>query len=110
MKRFTSPNRLSASTPSQSGEDLELPADAPQRAPETVPPAAEILHDAELDPELNREEGACLVLPPHQLPSPPVEPPGHVVAVVSTLGRPMLSKPTIAKLNDCPLSARVGMA
>ena len=81
----------------QNGEVLEPPADAPQRASETVPPAAEILHDAELVPELNRDDGACPVLPPHQLPSPPVEPAGHVVAVVSTPHRPMLSKPTIAK-------------
>jgi hypothetical protein len=81
----------------QNGEVVELPADAPQLAPETVFPAAEILHDAELVPELNRDDAACPVLPPHQSPSPPVEPPGHVAAVVSTMARPMISKPTIAK-------------
>jgi len=86
----------------QNGEVLEPPADAPQRAPETVSPAAEILHDAELVPDLNRDDGACSVLPPHQSPSPPVEPPGHVAGVVSTMARPMISKPTIAKSTIAP--------
>jgi len=81
----------------QNGEVVEPPADAPQLAPETVSPAAEILHDAELVPELNRDDGACPVLPPHQSPSLPVQPPGLVAAVVSTMTRPMISKPTIAK-------------
>jgi hypothetical protein len=86
----------------QNGEVVEPPADAPQLAPETVSPAAEILHDAELVPELNRDDGACPVLPPHQSPSPPVEPPGLVAAVVSTMARPMISKPTIAKSTIAP--------
>jgi hypothetical protein len=81
----------------QNGEVVKPPADAPQLAPETVSPAAETLHDAELVPELNRDDGACPVLPPHQLPSPPVEPPGHIAAVASTMARPMISKPTISK-------------
>ena len=81
----------------QNGEVVEPPADAPQLAPETVSPAAEILHDAELVPELNRDDGACPVLPPHQLPSLPVQPPGLVAAVVSTMARPVISKPVISK-------------
>jgi len=88
------PVRFSAE---RSDEDVEPPADAPQLAPETVSAAAEILHDAELVPELNRDDGAYPVLPPHQSPSPPVEPPGHVAAVVSAMARLMISKPTIAK-------------
>src|ERR1700675_2674937 len=86
----------------QNGEVVEPPADAPELAPETVSPSAEILHNAELVPELNRDDGACPVLPPHQSPSPPVQPPGHVAAVVSTMARPMISKPTIAKSTIAP--------
>ena len=48
------------------------------------------------NPELNRDDGACPVLPPPQSPSPPVEPPGHVAVVVSTMARPMIAKSTIA--------------
>jgi len=92
-----SPEKPARFNGDQNGEVVEPPAEAPQLAPETASPAAEILHDAELVPELNRDDGACLVLPPHQSPSPPVEPPGHVAAVVSTMARPMISKPMIAK-------------
>ena len=92
-----SPEKPARFNADQNGEVVEPPADAPQLAPETVSPAAEILHDAELVPELNRDDGACPVLPPHQSPSPPVEPPGHVAAVISTMARPMISKPTISK-------------
>src|ERR1700682_4735366 len=53
------PVRLNAE---QSAEDVELPADAPQLAPEPVSLAAEILHDSKLDPGLDPgldpEEGA----------------------------------------------------
>jgi hypothetical protein len=58
-------------------------------------------------PELNPDDGACPVFPPHQPPSPPVEPPGHVAVVVSTMARPMISKPTIAKSTIAP-SVREG--
>jgi hypothetical protein len=53
-------------------------------------------------PELNPDDGACPVLPPHQSPSPPVEPPGPVAVVVSTMARPMIFKPTIAKSTIAP--------
>jgi hypothetical protein len=97
-----SPEKPARFNADQNGEVVEPPADAPQLASETVSLAAEILHDAELVPELNRDDGACPVLPPHQSPSPPVEPPGHVAAVVSTMARPMISKSTIAKSTIAP--------
>jgi hypothetical protein len=105
-----SPEKPARFNADQNGEVVEPPADAPQLAPETVSPAAEILHDAELVPELNRDDGACPVLPPHQSPSPPVQPPGHVAAVVSTMARPIDLQANDRQVNDCPLSARVGMA
>jgi hypothetical protein len=97
-----SPEKPARFIADQNGEVVEPPADAPQLAPETVSPAAEILHDAELVPELNRDDGACPVLPPHQSPSLPVQPPGHVAAAVSTMARPMISKPTMAKSTIAP--------
>src|ERR1700682_4795286 len=90
-----SPEKPVSFNADQNAEVVEPPADAPQLAPETVSPA-EILHDAELTPELNPDDGACPVFTPHQPPSPPVEPPGHVAVVVSTMARPMITKPTIA--------------
>jgi hypothetical protein len=97
-----SPEKPARFIADQNGEVVEPPADAPHLAPETVCPAAEILHDAELVPELNRDDGACPVLPPHQSPSLPVQPPGHVAAAVSTMARPMISKPTMAKSTIAP--------
>jgi hypothetical protein len=90
-----SPEKPVSFNADQNAEVVEPPVDAAQLAPEAVSPAADILHDAELAPELNPDDGACPVLPPPQ--SPPVEPPGHVAVVVSTMARPMISKPTIAK-------------
>src|ERR1700675_435153 len=85
----------------QSAEDVGPPADAPQPAPESVSWAAEILHDAKLDPELDPKpdsvEGARLILPPDPLPSLPVDPPGHDAVEVSTMARPMIAKQIIAK-------------
>ena len=92
-----SPEKPVSFNADQNAEVVEPPVDAAQLAPETVSPAADILHDAELAPELNPDDGACPVLPPNQSPSPPVEPPGHVAVVVSTMARTMISKPTIAK-------------
>jgi hypothetical protein len=97
-----SPEKSVRFNPDQNGEVVEPPADAPQLAPETVSPAAEILHDAEIEPELNRDDGACPALPPHQSLSPPVEPPGHVAAVVAMMARPMISRPMISKPTIAP--------
>jgi hypothetical protein len=97
-----SPEKHVSFNADQNAEVVEPPADTPQLAPETVSPAAEIQHDAELGPELNRDDGACPVLPPHQSTSPPVEPPGHVAVVVSMMARPIISKPTISKSTIAP--------
>ncbi len=82
-------------------EDLELPAEAPQLAPEAVSPAAEILLDSELDPQLDIEEGARPISPPEQLPSLPPEPPGPAAveasAIVPPLAQPTIAQPTIAQ-------------
>jgi hypothetical protein len=81
----------------QSIEDVQLPAEAPQLAPKTVSPAAEI----PLDPELHPEEGARLISPPEQLPSLPVEPPSHFAVAASTIAQPII-RPTIARPTTAP--------
>jgi len=84
----------------QSAEDVELPADAPQLAPETVFPAAKILRDSKLDPELapqpDSEEGARLILPPDPSPSLPPDPPNHSASASSTIARP-IARPVAAR-------------
>jgi len=65
-------------------EAVELPAEAPQPAPKAVSPAADVLPA----PELDREEGARLILPTEPLPSVPVEPPSSLAAEAPTIARP----------------------
>jgi hypothetical protein len=62
--------------------------------------AAEVLHDAkldtELDPKPDSKERARLILPPDPL-SSPGEPPGHDAVVVSTMAKPPIVEAMIAK-------------
>jgi len=71
-------------------EAVELPAEAPQPAPKAVSPAADVLPV----PELDREEGARLILPPEPLPSVPVELPSSCAVEASTIAQPTLVEPT----------------
>ena len=71
-------------------EAVELPAEAPQPAPKAVSPATDVLPV----PELDREEGARLILPPEPLPSVPVEPPSACAVEATTMARPTLIEPT----------------
>jgi len=71
-------------------EAVELPAEAPQPAPNAVSPAADVLPA----PELDREEGARLISPPEPLPSVPVEPPISCAVEASTIAQPTLVEPT----------------
>src|ERR1035441_3243867 len=71
-------------------EAVELPAEAPQPAPQAVSPAADVLPA----PELDREEGARLILPPEPLPSVPVEPPSSCAVEATTIARPTPVEPT----------------
>jgi hypothetical protein len=84
--------RLPKQPVSINAEEVELPAEAPQLAPETASPAAEVLPDSKLDPEPEPAEGSRLILPPDQSPSLPVEPPGYVT-VAPTFAQP-LARPT----------------
>src|ERR1017187_920363 len=70
-------------------EAVELPAEAPQPAPQAVSPAADVLPA----PELDREEGARLILPPEPLPSVPVEPPSACAVEATTIARPTPVEP-----------------
>ena len=72
-------------------EAVELPAEAPQLAPKAVLRAADVLPA----PELDREEGARLILPPEPLPSVPVEPPSSCAVEASTIARPTPVEPTL---------------
>jgi hypothetical protein len=85
--------RLPKQPVSINAEEVELPAEAPQRASETASPAAEVLPDSKLDPEPEPAEGSRLILPPDQPPSLPVEPPGYVT-VAPTFAEP-LARPTV---------------
>jgi len=79
-------------------EDVELPANAPQLAPETVSPAAEILHD----PKLDSKEGARPILPPDQSPSLSVEPPGREAIETATLAQPLVVPTTVRPKREPP--------
>src|ERR1019366_5118409 len=70
-------------------EAAELPAEAPQPAPQAVSPAADVLPA----PELDREEGARLISPPEPLPSVPVEPPSACAVEATTIARPTPVEP-----------------
>ncbi len=74
-------------------EDIELPAEAPQPAPKTVFPAAEVLRDPVLDPE----EGARPTAPQDTLPSPPpaAEPPGYFAVEDWKAPRPTMVRPEV---------------
>jgi hypothetical protein len=56
--------RLPKQPVSINAEEVELPAEASQLAPETASPAAEVLPDSKLDPEPEPAEGTRLILPP----------------------------------------------
>jgi hypothetical protein len=89
----------------QGGEDVELPADAPQLAPETVSPAAEIPRDSKLDPELDPEESARLTLPPDPLPLLRADPPNHSASASSMIARPIARPVTSRPVTDVPTGA-----
>jgi hypothetical protein len=82
-------------------EDVEIPAEDPQMTRGDVTPVAEIL----LDPYT--EEGARLITPPDQLPSPPVEPPGYFVVPAPIIARPTTVRPaaTVQPAMDQPRPA-----
>jgi len=86
-------------------EDVELPADAPQLAPETVSPAAEILRDSKLDPKRDSQEGARLILPPGPLPSPPADPPNPFASASSMITRPITRPGTARPVAAAPTAA-----
>jgi hypothetical protein len=69
-------------------EAVELHAEQP--ASKGVSPAAEIRHD----PELNPDDGACLISPLDSLPSLPVEPQSHSAVEAPTIVRP-IAQPTL---------------
>ena len=77
-------------------EDGELLAEAPEPAPKAVTPAAEILLGPELGPGFDPEDGARLISPVEQLPSPPLEPPSHFTLETPTFVPPIV-QPTIAR-------------
>jgi hypothetical protein len=77
-------------------EDGELLAEAPEPAPKAVTPAAEILLCPELGPGFDPEDGARLISPVEQLPSPPLEPPSHFTVEAPTIVPPIV-QPTIAR-------------
>jgi hypothetical protein len=83
----------------QSAEEVKLPADAPQPAPETVPPAAEVLRDSKLDPKPkpDPENGTGLILPPDTSPTPMMDGPNHIASASSvtapSMPRPATSRP-----------------
>jgi len=74
-------------------EAVELPAEAPQPAPKAVSQAA----DALPAPQLDREEGARLILPPEPLPSVPLEPPSSCAVEASTIARPPVAEATLVE-------------
>jgi hypothetical protein len=82
--------------PEQCAEEVKPPADAPQRAPETVSPAAKIPRDAELNPKLKpvREDGARLTLAPDPPPKLPVDPPSHIASASSVIA-PSVTAPSV---------------
>src|SRR5208337_2921214 len=61
-----------------------------------VTPAAEILLRPELGSGFDPEEGARLISPVEQLPSPPSEPPSHFTVEAPTIVPPIVP-PTIAR-------------
>jgi hypothetical protein len=93
----------------KSAEDVELPADAPRLAPETVSPASEILRDSKLDPGLDPgldpEEGAPLLLSPDPLPSPPADLPNHFASASSMITRQTNRPGTARPIAAAPTSA-----
>jgi hypothetical protein len=91
-----------------SAEDVELLANAPQLAPETVSPAAKVLRDSKRDPELDHKpdsvEGARLILSPDPLPSPPADPPHHSASASSIIARPMIARPAARPAAASPVT------
>jgi len=99
-------------------EDVELPANAPQLAPETVSPAAKVLRDSKLDPEPkpdpDPEDGTRLILPPDTSPTPTTGRANHIASASSVTApsmprpatsRPITTAPTAALPEDVrPLS------
>ena len=95
--------RLPKQPVSINAEQVELPAEAPQLASETVSQAAEVLPDSKLDPEPKPAEGArLLILLPDQPPSLPVEPPCHVAIAAPTLARPTILPTTVGPRREPP--------
>ncbi len=79
-------------------DNVGLPAEAPQLAPEIVPPAASVPLARELDPEEGARltEDVRLTVPHDPVLTPPVEPPGYFAVEDSTVAPPAIVRPTIA--------------
>jgi hypothetical protein len=91
-----------------SAEEVKLPADAPQLAPETVSPAAKIPRDAELDPKPKpvHEDGARLTLAPGPPPTLPVDPPNHIASASSVTAPSVTAQSMIAPSLTAPSMPR----
>jgi hypothetical protein len=73
-------------------ENVGLPADVPQLAPEIVIPPASVPLTRELDPG----DGARLTVPHDPVPPPPVEPPGYFAVEDSTVVQPAVARPSVS--------------
>jgi len=96
----------------QSAEEVKLPADAPQPAPETVSPAAKVLRDSKLDPEPKSdpdpEDGTGLILPPDTSPTPTADRPNHI-ASASSVTAPSMPRPATSRpITTAPTAALPG--
>jgi hypothetical protein len=77
-------------------ENVEVPADAPQRAPKFVSPAAEILLDPQLDPKEDVRPVVPLVTR-DPLPSPPLEPPSYFPVEDPIVAKPTMVRPAMVR-------------
>jgi hypothetical protein len=96
----------------QSAEEVKLPADAPQAAPESVSLAAKVLRDSKLDPEPkpdpDPEEGTRLIAPPDMSPTPTADRPNHI-ASASSVTAPSIPRPATSRpITTAPTTALPG--
>jgi hypothetical protein len=104
-----SPEPLVSVNAEHSAEEVKLPADAPQPAPEIVSPAAKILNDLELDPKPKPrpEEATRLILTPDPspTPTPAVDPTNHFASASSVTARSMPRPATFRPVATAPTTA-----